>query len=186
MYHISNDKRTRNSAELIYKGLLTCLKEKRFEQVTVSDLQRASGVARSTFYRSFDNISDVLYWKCDLCFLEILGSFTKEQFLNEGELVHRYFSYWAEHADILELLLNINRQDIIYACHRNAARAVQEKFGKGSDLKPPTKNERYFLSIRTGLTISILTAWLEGGRKETPAQVVQIAQEQIALLASNR
>lgn len=68
MYHISKDKRTIESARLIYEGLLECLKTKAFDQITVSDLQKESGVARSTFYRAFDNISDVLYWKCDTRF----------------------------------------------------------------------------------------------------------------------
>jgi AcrR family transcriptional regulator len=57
MYHISNNRRAEKSAELIYQGLLTCLKHKNFDQVTITDLQKASGVARTTFYRAFDNIS---------------------------------------------------------------------------------------------------------------------------------
>ena len=61
MYHISKDKRALQSSELIYNGLLECIKKKPFDQISVSDLQKASGVARSTFYRAFDNISDVLY-----------------------------------------------------------------------------------------------------------------------------
>ena len=54
MYHISKDKRALQSSELIYNGLLECIRKKPFDQITVSDLQKASGVARSTFYRAFD------------------------------------------------------------------------------------------------------------------------------------
>ena len=72
MHHIKNDKRTLQSADLLYQGLLACLKEKPLAEVTVTDLQRASGVARSTFYRSFDDVSDVLAWQCDLGFHEAL------------------------------------------------------------------------------------------------------------------
>ena len=184
MYHISNDKRARKSAELIYQGLLSCLQHKNFDQITVTDLQKASGVARTTFYRSFDNISDVLYWKCDLCFHEVLGSFTEEQFANETELVYQYFSYWTDHKDILELLMKINRYDIIYACHMNAALAVQKKIGKLPAFQVPHSN--YFLAIRTGFTISILTAWLQGGSKESLDEIFAIVNEQLALLPSSR
>ncbi len=97
MYHISNDKRARQSSELIYQGLLACLKHKNFDEITVTDLQKASGVARTTFYRAFDNMSDILYWKCDLCFQEVLGSFTQEQFKDELSLVRQYFAYWTDH-----------------------------------------------------------------------------------------
>ncbi|GEM_PF-5850719 len=74
MYHISKDKRAARSAALIYDGLLECMKKKPFDAVTISDLQKASGVARTTFYRAFDNLSDVLYWKCDTCFSEALAA----------------------------------------------------------------------------------------------------------------
>jgi AcrR family transcriptional regulator len=184
MYHISNDKRAKKSAELIYQGLLTCLKHKNFDQITVTDLQKASGVARTTFYRAFDNISDVLYWRCDLCFQEVLGSFTEEQFANEMELVYQYFSYWMGHKDILELLMKINRYDIIYACHMNAALTVQKKLGSLPGLQTPHSN--YFLAIRTGFTISILTAWLQGGSRESLDEIIDIVKEQLALLPSGR
>ena len=184
MYHISNDKRAKKSAELIYQGLLTCLKYKNFDQITVTDLQKASGVARTTFYRAFDNISDVLYWRCDLCFQEVLGGFTEEQFANEMELVYQYFSYWTDHKDILELLMKINRYDIIYACHMNAALEVQEKIGSLHRLNTPHSN--YFLAIRTGFTISILTAWLQGGSKESLDEIIDIVKEQLALMPSGK
>lgn len=54
MYHIKNDKRARASTELICAGLLACMKEKPFARITITDVQRASTVSRSTFYRNFD------------------------------------------------------------------------------------------------------------------------------------
>lgn len=183
MYHISGDKRTAASAELIYRGLLDCIKKKPFDQITISDLQRASTVARSTFYRSFDNISDVLYWKCDTCFYEVLGSFCPQQLPNELELALHYFRYWMAHSDILELLMRIDRQDIIYACHTKNAELMRSRCGDIPGLSAGQSN--YFIAIRTGFTISILTAWLKGGKKETPEQIGAILKEQLQLLAAS-
>ena len=106
-----------------------CIKKKPFDQITISDLQKVSGVARSTFYRAFDNISDVLYWKCDTCFREVLCSFEPSKFGGELELAQHFFSYWMEHSDILVLLIEINRQDIIYACHMKNAKKLEQSFG---------------------------------------------------------
>jgi AcrR family transcriptional regulator len=180
MHHIPNDKRAQKSAELIYEGLVRCLEDKPLDQVTITDLQRESGVARTTFYRSFDNISDVLHWKCAQCFEEILGSFSMQDFADETRLVRRYFAYWAQHADILEVLMASNRYDVIYACHMEAASKVQEQLG--AQVAPGNGHERYFLAIRTGFTVSVLTAWLQGGCKETPDEVVSIVREQMELL----
>ncbi len=60
MYHISKDKRAIQSSELIYNSPLKCTKKRPFDQITVSDLQKASEVVRTTSYRAFDNLSDVL------------------------------------------------------------------------------------------------------------------------------
>lgn len=49
MYHIKEDKRAKASVELICDGLKRCLKEKSFESVTISDIQRVSGVADQRF-----------------------------------------------------------------------------------------------------------------------------------------
>ena len=183
MYHISNDKRAIQSSELIYNGLLECIKKKSFDQITISDLQKASGIARSTFYRAFDNISDVLYWKCDTCFYEVLGNYHPKLFQEELDLAQHYFQYWMNHSDILELLIQINRQDIIYACHMKNAEILQERFGAIPGIHMEHGN--YFIAVRTGFTISILTTWLKGGRKENAGELVQIIEEQLSILAKS-
>lgn len=177
MYHISKDKRALQSAELIYKGLLQCLERKFFDQITVTDVQKASGVARTTIYRCFDNLSDILYWRCDLAFREALHSVLPTDTPDELELIQGYFACWTEHSDILKLLMDINRQDIIYACHMKNAELLAQSYGTlpGMD----EANARYFMAIRTGVTISILKAWLDGGRRETAQELVQILRTQL-------
>lgn len=74
MYHIQKDIRAQKSAKLIGEGMLKCLGEKRFEEISVSDVQRASSVGRSTFYRLFDNTADVLAYLCDGILSRPIGS----------------------------------------------------------------------------------------------------------------
>ncbi len=182
MYHISNDKRAAQSANLIYKGLLQCLEKKSFDQITVTDVQKASGVARTTIYRCFDNLSDILYWRCDRCFLEALHAVAPPDVPNEAKLAEGYFSYWTEHCDILKLLIDINRQDIIYACHMKNAKALEESYGKLPGLDEV--NARYFMALRTGVTISVLKAWLDGGCTESANELSKILKDQFTRFLS--
>lgn len=179
MYHISHDKRAAQSAELIYRGLLQCLEKKPFEQITVTDVQKSCGVARTTFYRCFDNLSDVLYWRCDLCFREALQTVRPSEVSCEAQLLYGYFAYWTAHGDILKLLTDIGRQDIIYACHMKNAELLEQSYGKLPGMNE--SDRRYFMAIRTGVTISVLKAWLEGGRQETPEALRDILTRQAAL-----
>ena len=59
MYHVSNDLRAKNSAELICRGLEKCLKEKPLNKIKISDIYSKSFVSRSTFYRLFDSIVQI-------------------------------------------------------------------------------------------------------------------------------
>lgn len=74
MYHIKNDKRAQASSELICAGLLACMKEKPFARITITDVQRASSVSRSTFYRNFDCLEDVLALLCDRGFQAVFAA----------------------------------------------------------------------------------------------------------------
>ena len=182
MYHIARDKRAEKSAEKIFAGLWKCLRNKDFTEVTISDIQKETGVGRATFYRLFDNLSDVLYWRCDTCFHNVLSDCSPSMFLNEINFAKHYFKYWMEHCEILECLIKINRQDIIYSCHMKNAEMLQQKYGS---LIGASKHGNYFMSIRTGFTISILTAWVKNGRKETPDEIAEIIKEQILIIAKN-
>lgn len=148
------------------------------------DLTRACGMARTTFYRSFDNTSDILVWKCDSCFHDVLDSYRPESFKGEEELARHYFAYWAEHYDILEMLIRIGRQDIIYTCHMKNAEILRKRYGNLKGLAPAHAN--YFMAIRTGFTISMLTAWLDGGRKESTDELIEIMKEQLRILAGSK
>lgn len=154
---------------------MQCLKKKNFEQITVTDVQKASGVARTTIYRCFDNLSDILYWQCDLGFKEALCTANIKKASNESNLIYDYFSYWTKHSDILKLLIDINRQDIIYACHMSHAKILEQSYGSlpGMD----EVNSRYFMAIRTGVTIGILKAWLDGEKKESVEDLMSIIQQ---------
>lgn len=180
MYHISSDKRATRSAELIYAGLLTCMDTTPFEEITVTDLQKVSGVARTTFYRCFDNLSDVLLWQCDLRFQEALQSVTPIDTPKESELIRGYFTYWTQHSDILSLLIDIDRLDIAYDCHLKHAKELERSL---SALPHRTEADaRYFMAIRTGFMVSILRAWLEGGQRETAEELLDITERQLALM----
>lgn len=176
MYHVSRDKRSARSAELIYQGVLACLAHKAFDQITVTDLQRATGVARSTFYRCFDNLSDVLCWRCEQCFSEALRDAPPGTRPDEQALIGHYFSYWMTHFDILDLLTRIDRRDILYAAHLKRAEELARDFGSlpGMD----GNAARYFLAICTGVTIGVLQAWLDGGKKESAEELLRIVRAQ--------
>ena len=185
MFHIKNDKRSAKSAHLIYEGLLFCLQEKTLDKITITDIQQASFVSRSTFYRHFDSIADVLYWKCDCCFRQVLREYTPpaDKASTYYHFMKYFLEYWVNNSQILEILLKINRVDIIFACHISNMPLLTEKIALNTATSIP--NSKYFIGIRAGIMLGVLITWLENGKQETAEQVFAILQEQFDFIKSN-
>ena len=180
MYHIKADKRAEKSAELIYQALCKCMGEKSFAKITISDIEKISFVSRSTFYRHFDELIDVLYWKCDKCFAEVWSQYKPPQDeVQEDHFIKYYLNYWFKHSEILELLVLAERQDIIYASHENNLEIFLSKCREVFSLKE--NDYSYFAEIRFGIMMGILNGWIKGGKKESVNELLDILNRQIAL-----
>lgn len=183
MYHIKEDKRAHKSALLIYEALQKCLKEKDFNKITITDIQRTSSVGRATFYRHFDQLSDVLYWQCDRRFYEVLNNYSGDLLFDSKQFLVYYFNYWMGNCDLIELLLNIKHQDIIFDCHLRNAKIITDKYQ--SNLKILNEHYKYNMGIRISITIGMLITWIEGGKKETANELVEIIYKQIDFIRNS-
>lgn len=160
MYHIKEDKRAKASVELICGGLKRCLKEKSFESVTISDIQRISGVSRSTFYRNFDRMEDVLALMCDRVFEEAFAS----DYANISEAV---FRTWFRHADMIEAVVGIGRGDMLYASLRRCTSRMRSGLPEWGDAAPLD----YLASIIASSMMGIMITWVERGKKENEEEL---------------
>lgn len=70
MHHVKADLRAQKSAHRLYGALMDAVGEQPLEAVRVSDLCQRCGVGRTTFYRNFDEVVDILRWQCDRQFRE--------------------------------------------------------------------------------------------------------------------
>lgn len=168
MYHIKEDKRCITSAQLITDGLNQCLTEKDFNKITVTDIQRKTGVSRATFYRLFDDMSDVLAFQCDQCFDTIYQTCLRNGFVSVPMLLNQFLLLWMEHIQLLETIMKINRSDIFFSCHMRHFEQLQQ-----CSLNPDHQDylDEYYVAISSGMMISILLVWLKRGKQETAEEI---------------
>lgn len=164
MYHIQNDKRAKTSAELICKGLLTCLEEKPFEKITISDIQRVSSVGRSTFYRLFDSTADVLAYQCDRIFDQIHAPQH-----TAPPSAGRYISLWMENSTLLQAIVDSGRLDILYGAHRKYLAPFAHIYFPDNRTDPVQME--YLMATLISCTAGILTAWVKCGKRESAAEL---------------
>lgn len=165
MYHIKEDKRAKKSAMLVVKALDSYLETHDFEGLTITEICNQSTVSRATFYRLFDDLQDIVAYKCEL----LAQEFT-EEFLDLGmeELQLSFFRKWMQNIEFLKLIVSLKRIDIIFDCHRTHIDSICHGF----------KNEEvndlddYCTVMLTQILVGTLLMWCEHGCKESAEELV--------------
>lgn len=173
MYHIANDRRQIETASRICEGLTRCLSQHKMSEISVSDIATASGVSRSTFYRSFDIPLDVLSYAVDKRLKDMVGEYHANGVRPEDGDAFVLFTlrYWRQHSDVLEAFVNCDRMDVV----RNAIESHTGQFIAG-ELKRlrsdfTDKELDYISSGAAGMIASLLSVWIKHGKKETPEEL---------------
>lgn len=180
MYHIKRDKRALASVELICAGLLRLMERKPFEKITITDLQEESTVSRSTFYRNFDCLEDVLELLCNRGFQTIFDTYNAQPPEARGSLRGAVFQYWCENSAVLEALVRIHRTDLLFSSFRRCAAQLESLRFLAAD---PVQFD-YFVSMITSVMIGILVTWTEHGKAESEAELMEILKAAFAATVS--
>lgn len=171
MYHIKEDKRSKKSAQLITEGLLKCLEVKEFSKITITDIQKESSVGRSTFYRLFDNLSDVLSYQCDNIFDNILEDTKKHHAKSTKNLFFFFTESWMKNELLLQTIVSINRLDILYEAYRKRAYDIKDYYLINTNLDDSKID--YLIAIATASMASILSMWIQHGKVETVQELFE-------------
>jgi hypothetical protein len=181
MFHLRDDIRAERSACMLYEGLMEVMQKKPLKQVHVSDICRVSTVSRATFYRNFDEVLDLLYWKCNQDFHDVLTSFTlSDPDLSKEDVLLLYvLRYWMEddHLQLLSAIMDEGRLDIIYNSFINNADIIMD-YLKTKGINMNTEDYTYFISVRAGFFLGMIRGWMKNGQKQTPEEIAQIISRQ--------
>lgn len=190
MYHKKNDKRSIESSKMIYDALVELISKKDYKSITIKEIVDQANIGRSTFYRNYDTIDDVLLKRCDEDFEKCISYMTNNLLLtntnNETNLLSRFIyiflSYWQIDSQILELLQHINRFDIIEASLYNIINMVLLHSVKEGH---PIEHPEYFIALRLGVIKSVLYQWIKDGKKIPPHKLGDLIVRQLLLENSN-
>ena len=163
MYHIVNDKRAYASSRLVRDALFELVKEKPYDKITISDICRESTVSRATFYRLFDNMDDVVAWQ-----VELFSQHFEKVVANEPNVrtMEIFFEQWMIHDDILDLIIEIHREDILYTAHQRHAVQLEKRLQLDGEFS------NYHAAALSMLMIAMLTTWAKNGKKESAKELV--------------
>ena len=169
MYHIKNDKRCRKSAEAIETALEQLLEKKPFMNITVTDVQKAAGVGRSTFYRLFDTIDDVITYSVDEHFKDIVKDYTA---MSMRDFTISCLEGITDSGIAMANVLVSGRADLITrSLRKNLQEAVVES-GQTMQLEI-----QYRFGVFSSACMSVIRVWDENGRKESIEELADYVEK---------
>lgn len=177
MYHISEDKRSLQSSEWIYEALRDLSEEKSYESINITDIVNRANIGRSTFYRNFDTKDDVLRFKCDqkcIKLKEYLLEYQSKNGVPLGPLLTKPFTiFWAKNSSVIELLIKVNRVNILNESYADILRKYNnDNIDSMDDMS--LRYADYILEANVSSSIAVLVKWIKNNKSESPDDLYKI------------
>lgn len=171
------DKRKIENARVkksIEDAFFTLLKEKKFSEISITDLVTESGVARTSYYRNFDSKEDIIkeYIRRLRTEIDLALEYSARTFGDKLNLqtLTVHVSYYLKEKHNLLLLYNNGFGSLMLD---ETNRYIEESLGD----MPYSSLERYSLYFTSGAIFNTMIQWLKTGAKETPCEMAQIIME---------
>ncbi len=181
MYHIKNDKRSIHSSQMIYNGLAKLMREKDFTSITVKDLVETAMVGRTTFYRHFDEIEDILRMRCDQVFegfKEYLQDY-RQKHVDESQstLLKPILRYFYLESELLELLILAKHTGMFHRSFQKLVDQFKPRLDSFYGLEEDYLD--FILTMRIGGITNVLIKWISTGKKHAPDELADKLNEGI-------
>lgn len=177
------DRRIRKTRKQLKDCLISLLKTKRIQDITVRELTEMADLNRGTFYLHYKDVFDLL----EQTETELLGKLNSviqkhraEELLDRPfNIFHEVYTLVYENASLVEILLGENgdlnflnrmKQIIRDKCLHD----WMEVFRAGN----PAIFDAYFSFIVSGC-VGLVQYWLKTGMKETPQQLARLTEQVI-------
>lgn len=159
--------KTSKTKDRIRDGLYAAMKTKAYADITITDVIKASGIARASFYRSYKNLDDVLR---DIIAKYRIGLerlfFPELLFSGKEPAINRI-------ADFLQRI-KIGDIPLTDLLHENLAMLIY-RMGFG-DIPVHSESiseteRRYVFPVTMGILFTVALNWAKSGYPETPYQL---------------
>lgn len=163
----------RLAKECMVTALVALMKEKRYENISVSDIARRAGVSRMAYYRNYTSKDDILNK-----YMEEVGRAIHKTLSEQNSAGHSFeyfrclFEELGQHHEIGVAALRANRSDLIMA---NIEKYMFETF----PTEPGDAIAAYRVRMAAGGFYCVFMEWLKNGRQESPEALAGVCCEML-------
>lgn len=181
MYHIVEDQRARRSAKRIVYGLEESLGSVSIGDMTVSRLCAQCSISRATFYRLFDNLTDVLAYRCDQILDEAAERVRQKPESSPRETSIFILKSWMQHPALMNALMDGHYLEVLYQSHLYHLDMIRELL-----LKAGVRNKKTADALVLHLCLLLpecLIIWQRNGGTETAEEIYEQTTNSFRILS---
>ncbi len=152
--------------ECITTALLIIIREKDYDEITITDITEKAGVSRMAYYRNYKSKDDILISRIREMAEEFFASILRDN-INLEDLLIKVGLYFKENPDYITA---VSKTGLLNSALDEIRHVVYRVF---PSIKSSAE-EQYATHFYTGAIISVMRYWFEAGMKESPEEIAAI------------
>ena len=177
MYKLCKTEQSATRQRQLEAGLLEAMKQRRYEDISISDLCQQMQIPRKSFYRYFSSKDGALHAMIDHILMEFEGiSVMTGKGINRtmSEDMEDFFAHWIQHKDLLDVLEKSNLSGILI--ERAIFHAVQEKIVPSVFFpEDSAEMQNYITTFGVCGLMSMVVTWHHQGFRKSAQEMSIIA-----------
>ena len=181
MQNIIPDERYSVADEAILGAFFKLLKEKKPDRITVSDITKTAGIARSTFYNHYQDIPSLISAVEDKTIHDVFSMMENFQPKNDRDICSSYFltlcRYTMENPFLSGLLSTPHGNDLFEKMLTMLHHYVTETTSNSRPARHTKEEVSYVITCAIGSTIGVLHKWSRDNFNLAPEVLADILSE---------
>ena len=181
MQNIIPDERYSVADEAILDAFFKLVKEKKPDRITVSDITKTAGIARSTFYNHYQDIPSLISAVEDKTIHDVFSIMENFQPKNDRDICSSYFltlcRYTMENPFLSGLLSTPHGNDLFEKMLTMLHHYVTETTSNSRPDRHTKEEVSYVITCAIGSTIGVLHKWSRDNFNLAPEVIADILSE---------
>ena len=181
MQNIIPDERYSVADEAILGAFFKLLKEKKPDRITVSDITKTAGIARSTFYNHYQDIPSLISAVEDKTIHDVFSMMENFQPKNDRDICSSYFltlcRYTMENPFLSGLLSTPHGNELFEKMLTMLHQYVTETTSNSRPDRHTKEEVSYVITCAIGSTIGVLHKWSRDNFNLAPEVIADILSE---------
>ncbi len=177
MYKLCKTEQSAQRQRQLEEGLLTAMKTKRYEEITISDLCEQMGIPRKSFYRYFSSKDGALHALIDhtlLDFEQHTGILSGSALGDAHQDLRHFFEFWHQQKQLLDALERSGLSGVLIqrAITQAQNEYVLPRYPTAPELKVV---QHHAITFAICGLMSMMTRWHRSGYTESAQEMANIA-----------